>query len=249
MRDELPPSRNIRILIEYDGTEYSGWQRQAGDPTVQEAVETALTGLLREEVAVTGAGRTDAGVHARGQVANFRSNTLMECGQIARGVNALLESDIAVLKCDEVPDSFHARFNAVARRYAYTISTVPTALERGRVWQLRYNLDPDPMCVAASIVIGRHDFSSFCRTGADVRHHICEVRQASWTEEGAKLMFLITADRFLHGMVRALVGTMVDVGRGFISVAEFQAVLDGRNRTLAGPAAPPAGLVLEEVYY
>jgi tRNA pseudouridine38-40 synthase len=249
MGAELPHPRNIRLVIEYDGTGYSGWQRQAGDPSIQEALETALAELLREKISVTGAGRTDAGVHARGQVANFRSGTQMECGQIARGLNALLRDDIAVLHCDDVAESFHARFDAVGRRYAYTISTVPTALDRGRVWYLRYSLDAGPMRDAAAAIVGRHDFSSFCRAGADVRHHFCEVREAAWTEEGGRIVFSITADRFLHGMVRALVGTMVDVGRGFISVTDFQAVLAGRNRTLAGPAAPPAGLTLEEVYY
>ncbi len=249
MRAEPLRTRNIRAVIEYDGTEYSGWQRQSGDPTVQEAVERALGELLREKVSVNGAGRTDAGVHARGQVANFRTTSPLECGQIARGLNALLKHDIAVLRCDEVSESFHARFSAVARRYTYTISTVPTALDRRRVWHVRYPLDPVPMREAADAIRGRHDFSSFCRAASDVRHHLCEVREASWTEGAGRLTFSITADRFLHGMVRSLVGTMVDVGRGFISAGDFRVVLEGRNRTLAGPAAPPAGLVLEEVCY
>jgi len=249
MRAEPPRPRNIRAVIEYDGTGYSGWQRQAGDPTVQEEFERALQELLREKVTVNGAGRTDAGVHARGQVANFNTTSVLDCGQIERGLNALLKNDIVVLKCDEVPESFHARFSAVGRRYSYTITTVPTALDRGRVWFLRYSLDPGPMREAAVAIRGSHDFTSFCRAGADVRHHICDVRDAAWTEGAAILRFSITADRFLHGMVRTLVGTMVDVGRGFISFADFAAVLQGRNRALAGPAAPPAGLVLEEVYY
>lgn len=249
MSGDLSPQRNIRIVIEYDGTEYSGWQRQAGDPTVQEAIESALTELLREAVSVTGAGRTDAGVHARGQVANFHTNTLMECGQLGRGLNALLKNDITVLKCEEVPASFHSRFDAVARRYGYTIAIVPTALERGRVWYLRYPLDPKLMQEAAASIIGRHDFTSYCRSGSDVRHHLCHVHEASWTPFGGRLVFSIRADRFLHGMVRALVGTMVDVGRGFMSLPDYHLVLAGLDRTRAGPAAPPAGLVLEEVYY
>jgi len=249
MPEDSSRRRNIRIVLEYDGAAYSGWQRQEGDPTVQEAVEKAIAGILGEEVTICGAGRTDAGVHARGQVANFRTTTPMECGRIARGLNALLAADIAVVRCDDVPESFHARFDATGRRYGYTITTTPTALDRGRTWYVKYRLEPEPMREAASLLPGRHDFTSFCRAGADVRHHLCDVRAASWETDGARLTFSITADRFLHGMVRALVGTMVDVGRGFITVADFRRVLAGRDRTLAGPAAPPAGLVLEEVYY
>ena len=244
MPEDLLRSRNIRLVIEYDGTGYSGWQRQAGDRTVQGSVEAALRELLGEEVSLT-----DAGVHARAQVANFRAATPMECGRIARGLNALLKDDIAVLGCDDVPESFHSRFDAVARRYSYTISTVPTALERGRSWYLRHRLDIAPMQEAAGTITGRHDFSSFCRSAAGAGHHFCVVYEASWTGGGGRLRFSIRADRFLHGMVRGLVGTMVDVGRGFTSVPEFRAVLQGRDLSLAGQAAPPAGLVLEEVYY
>jgi tRNA pseudouridine38-40 synthase len=247
MQGETSGQRNIRVVIEYDGSEYCGWQRQEGDPTIQEAVETALRELFREEIPLIGAGRTDAGVHARGQVANFHVRSTLGCGQIARGLNALLDDDIVVLECEEVPGAFHSRFDAVARRYTYTIATLPTALERGRVWYLRYALDPGLMRDAAGSLTGRHDYSSYCRSGSDVRHHVCDVREAVWTATRGRLRFSITADRFLYGMVRSLVGTMVDVGRGFISVPEFRAILDGRDRSLAGPSAPATGLVLEEV--
>jgi len=247
---EVPaPLRNIRILLEYDGSAYAGWQRQEGDPSIQEAVENAVAELLGGRVAVTGAGRTDAGVHARGQVANFHTSSDMECRRIAGGLNALLAGDIAVLGCDEVHPSFHSRFDAVGRRYGYTITTVPTAIDRGRAWRVKYRLDPEPMGEAAASIVGRHDFTSFCRAGSGARHHLCDVREASWTADPGRLHFRIVADRFLHGMVRALVGTMVDVGRGFISVPEFRRVLEGRDRSLAGPSAPAAGLVLEQVYY
>ena len=173
--------RNIKLVIEYDGGAYAGWQRQAGDPTVQAALEDALATLLRAPVTVTGAGRTDAGVHARAQVANFHTASEIDPPRIARGLNALLPRDIAVLACEEAPVSFHARFDAVARRYVYTISSSPTALDRRYVWHVRFALDAGPMREAAESILGTHDFTSFCRTGADVRHHVCTVREAVWT--------------------------------------------------------------------
>lgn len=242
--------RNLRFLIEYDGTRYSGWQRQAEDPTIQGALEDALRSILREEVSVIGAGRTDAGVHAAGQVANCRTASSMDPGQVLRGVNALLPDDIVVLRSEEVRESFHARFDAVARRYTYSVALAPTALDRHRVWHVRYRLDLPLMAEAAGIILGTHDFTSFCKADSEVSGHNCSVRNAVWEEAGrGRLMFTITADRFLHGMVRALVGTMIDVGRGYSSVDDFRDALLRRHRNAAGPAAPPSGLVLEEVFY
>lgn len=242
--------RNLRFLVEYDGTGYAGWQRQAKDVTVQGAMEGALRNLLREEVSLIGAGRTDAGVHATGQVANCRTGTVMEAGQVLRGINALLPDDIVVLACADVPEAFHARFDAVARRYLYTLSTVPSALERHRIWHVRHRMDLTLMAEAAGMIGGTHDFSSFCKADSGVRHHMCSIRDAAWTEDGKGLIrFSVTADRFLRGMVRALVGTMIDVGRGYRTVGDFSEILLRKSRVEAGAAAPPHGLVLEEVYY
>ncbi len=241
--------RNIRLLIEYDGSAYAGWQRQAGDPTIQAAIEDALATLLREPVTLTGAGRTDAGVHARGQVANFRCAATLGAERIARGLNGILPDDIAILACEEASSSFHARFDAVGRRYSYAISTSPVAIDRRDCWHVKYPLDPGVMREAAASIVGAHDFTSFCRAGSEVTHHRCAVREARWDVAGHRLLFGITADRFLHGMVRTLVGTMVDVGRGRIDAGELSRMLDARDRREAGPAAPAHGLVLEEVYY
>lgn len=241
--------RNIKLVIEYDGSAYAGWQRQAADPTIQAAIEDALATLLREPVTLTGAGRTDAGVHARGQVANFRSASPMEAARIARGLNALLPDDIAILACEEASASFHARFDAVARRYAYTISTSPVALDRGDCWYVKFPLEPDRMRRAASSILGTHDFTSFCRAGSEVTHHRCTLREAHWSVAGHRLLFGIMADRFLHGMVRTLVGTMVEVGRGYRDAGDLPRILEARDRREAGPTAPAHGLVLEEVCY
>ncbi len=241
--------RNIKLVIEYDGGAYAGWQRQAGDPTVQAALEDALATLLRESVTLNGAGRTDAGVHARAQVANFHTSSPIDPVRIRRGLNALLPRDIAVVVCEEAVASFHARFDAVARRYVYTISTSATALDRRYVWHVRSALDAAPMREAAASLLGAHDFTSFCRTGADVRHYVCRVSEAEWLVSGARIRFAVTADRFLHGMVRALVGSMVDVGRGYRDLAWFGRILGTKDRREAGPAAPARGLVLDRVYY
>jgi tRNA pseudouridine38-40 synthase len=241
--------RNLKLVIEYDGAAYCGWQRQAGDPTIQATIEDALATLLREKVTIAGAGRTDAGVHARAQVANFTTTSGMDPSKIAAGLNGILPEDIAILGCGDAPESFHARFDAKGRRYSYTISTGPAAIDRRAVWEVGWALDVAAMSEAAASIAGAHDFTSFCRAGADVRHHVCDVRVAGWTPSGRILRFDITADRFLHGMVRALVGSMVDVGRGYTPLPDFLGILARRDRKEAGPAAPPRGLVLEEVFY
>lgn len=241
--------RNLSLVIEYDGAAYAGWQRQPDRPTVQAALEEAAAAILRERTTVHGAGRTDAGVHARGQVANFRTSSALDPSRIARGLNALLPPDIAVLSCREADPSFHARFDAVARRYSYVISTVPPALDRGRVWHLRAALDPGPMGEAAAAVRGEHDFSSFCRADAAAVNRRCVVTAAGWTGAGGRLTFSITANRFLHGMVRSLVGTMADVGRGHTTIDAFLRMLASADRRDGGPAAPACGLTLEEVLY
>ncbi|MBI4546752.1 MAG: tRNA pseudouridine(38-40) synthase TruA [Ignavibacteriae bacterium] len=241
--------RNIKLTLEYDGTNYIGWQRQDNGRSIQGEIETVLQQLLQESVIVIGAGRTDAGVHARGQVANFRTETVLSLEELKRGLNALLPDDIVVRQVDDVPMDFHARFSAKERMYSYLIAMVPSALMRNYSWYVKYRLDIDLMKRAASAIVGTHDFESFCRANADVDHHRCTVLTSCWQEDGKLLVYRINADRFLHGMVRALVGTMVDVGRGYTSFEEFSKLFEKKNRSEAGMAAPAKGLVLEKVVY
>jgi len=241
--------RNIRLVVEYEGTSYSGWQRQNNGRTIQGTIEEALHRLIQEEVNIIGAGRTDAGVHARGQVANFRSGTHLPLRDVRNGLNALLPDDIVIHAAEEVPYDFHARFGARERCYSYTINRLPTALMRSFVWHVSYELQPDVMRWCAASIIGEHDFSSFCKSAAEVDNYRCVVQSATWEADDPLIRFTIRADRFLHGMVRALVGTMVDVGRGYRTVGEFVSLLEARDRTMAGPAAPASGLVLESVTY
>ncbi len=241
--------RNIKLILEYDGSRYAGWQRQENALTVQEALEQSLRQILREETAVIGAGRTDAGVHARGQVANFRTERTLTGHELLGGLNGLLPEDIVVHDAQDVPMEFHARFSARARSYSYAITRRPSALARATSWHVKFDLSVPLMDAAAQAVVGTHDFRSFCRANSGVEHHRCDVREASWSEDGALVRFTITADRFLHGMVRALVGTMVDVGRGYTPPEDFQLILASNDRQEAGMSAPPHGLILERVTY
>src|SRR5512143_1651684 len=212
-------------------------------------MESALQRLTQQEISVAGAGRTDAGVHARGQVANFRTDSDLELWQFQNGLNALLPDDVAVLGAEEVPLDFHARFSDTAREYSYLIVNRPTALLRNRAWYVKYDLAVDAMRQAAAAIVGAHSFQAFCRSAAEVEHHRCRIEAASWSHEGAELRFGIRADRFLHGMVRTLVGTMVDVGRGYTDLERFVRLLAATERSEAGMAAPACGLTLEKVIY
>lgn len=241
--------RNVRLLLEYDGTDYVGWQRQDRGRSIQGELERVLEQLTGEHVNVIGAGRTDAGVHARGQAANFRTSSDMAVGEMRGGLNGLLPEDIVILGIEEVPPEFHARFNARARRYSYRISTVPAALIRRYSWYVKYRLDLDLMNEAAGAILGRHEFTSFCNTASEAPHHWCAVTESSWHAGPGSLIYSVAADRFLHGMVRSLVGTMVDIGRGYTRVEDFMAILAKKDRTAAGMAVPARGLVLEEVVY
>ena len=241
--------RNIKLLIEYDGTNYSGWQRQQNARTVQGEIEEVLLKILQEKAGIAGAGRTDAGVHARGQVANFHTNTDRTNREIQASLNALLPDDISILDVADVPPEFHARFSAKERCYSYLITRRPSAILRHYTWRVGYDLDVDLMKTSAAALPGSKEFGSFCTGQSEVADVRCAVVSACWEEQDSSLLFTIRSDRFLHGMVRSLVGTMVDVGRGYTALDDFFAMLKKNDRREGGPAAPPAGLVLESVVY
>ena len=244
-----PSMPTLRLTIEYDGTDFVGWQTQPNGRSVQEELERALRQILQEEVKTVAGGRTDAGVHARGQVVSLRTTRGIEPLRLRRSLNGVLPGTVVVREVAPVADEFHARYAAVSRRYRYTISRGATALERHRCWQVFYPLEVRPMQDCAAGIVGEHDFGSFCKADSDSPHHLCVVRAARWMEEGRLLVFEIEANRFLYGMVRALVGTMVEVGRGRMSVGGFRTVLGSRDRRAAGMSAPASGLVLEEITY
>jgi tRNA pseudouridine38-40 synthase len=239
----------FRLLIEYKGSSYYGWQIQSGQVTIQGEIENALKKIYSKNIGIIGAGRTDTGVHARGQFAHFDVDSEIDTDILQRSLNGILNSDICIKEISRADPEFHARYSALSREYRYFIAPHPTAIFREYVWFLTYDLNLKEMSRAAGLIVGRHDFKSFCRAKADVKNHFCHVEEAKWYQKDGFIIFMIKADRFLHGMVRSLVGTMVDVGRYKIDVKEFQNILNGKNRSLAGQAAPAKGLILEKVYY
>jgi len=233
--------------VAYDGTRYGGFQVQPNAPTVQGELERALGAVCDEAVRVIGAGRTDAGVHASGQVIDFRTASALDGATLGRGVNALLPEDIAVSALEIAGEGFHARFSATGRTYEYRVRTAAERdpLERLREHWLPGRLDLAGMREASAVLVGRRDFSAFASGPGGVR----TVRAAEWCERDTLLRFEITADAFLRGMVRAIVGTLLWVGRGKIGSAAFAEIVASRDRAQAGPSAPASGLCLTSVEY
>jgi len=244
---------NFKLIIEYEGTAYHGWQRQKDIPTVQRAIEAALETMTGRLVKVVGSGRTDAGVHARNQVANFCVDTRLTANNFEKGLNSLLPPDIVVKDCQGVDESFHARYDARSKVYDYRILNrpIPAALFRQYAWHVRKSLDVNAMRAAMVCLKGEHDFSAFEASGSPRSHAVRKVMEVNLTAKNAEgyLVFTVEADGFLRCMVRNMVGTLVDVGLGKVSPDEFQHILTSKDRKQAGVTAPPHGLFLGEVKY
>lgn len=245
--------RTIRLDLEYDGTEYHGWQVQPNAPTIQQALEDALARILGERVRVVGAGRTDAGVHALGQVGHFRTETPREDQAILRGMNSLLPQDIVVKAVRETPPDFHARRSALLKRYVYWILNDParSAFHHRFVWHVKGDLDRHKMQRAARCLVGEHDFASFQASGGDPGRHTIRHLRLLEIREFRDGMIRVAAEgnSFLRGMVRILVGTLVDVGKGRIPEGDVPVILTARDRRRAGRTAPGKGLFLNWVRY
>lgn len=242
---------SYRLDIEYDGSRFVGWARQPGQRTVQGELETALETILREPVALTVAGRTDAGVHARGQVAGFTSDTGVP-GDLLRRLNGVTPDDIAVTAAERAPDGFDARGDATSRSYRYRLLTrrPSSPFERGRALWWPHRVDREGLDACAAALLGRHDFTAFTPSQTDHVHFEREILAAAWENHpGDILAFRVTADAFMRSMVRILVGTMLEVASSRRTVASFTALLGGAERPEAGETAPPHGLYLESVSY
>ena len=244
------------VTFSYDGTHYHGWQIQPNGVSVQEKLEWALSTLLRDTISVTGAGRTDAGVHARMMVAHFDTNVSFESeqgintNQLCYKLNRLLPQDIAVKRVELVDDNMHARFSATSRTYHYYIHTIKDPFMRAYSCELHYSLDFSKMNDAARILLAYEDFGAFCKSGADVKTTLCHVTAAEWHQTSETTWYFeITANRFLRNMVRAVVGTLIDVGRGRLSLDDFRKVIEGKKRTEAGESMPGNALFLEDIRY
>lgn len=237
------------IFFAYDGGNYNGWQKQPNGITVQEVIERALSIILREEITLTGAGRTDAGVHALDMAAHFDTNTHFDTKQLTQRLNSFLPSDIAINRIVRVKDDAHARFDALWRRYEYHITTIKSPFSVGRAAKVYYPLDVEAMNRCAAKLIGRRDYTSFSKVHTDVNNFVCEIRIAEWTKQGNNLIFTIEANRFLRGMVRAIVGTLVEIGGGRRNESEFDAIIEAHNRSKAGEAAEACGLYFVKAEY
>ena len=249
------------VTLSYDGTRFHGWQIQPNGISVQEELQRGLSLLLRQEVTVTGAGRTDAGVHARMMVAHFDCATsllseiwmkdgALDGRQLAYKLNRLLPQDIAVERIVQVAPDMHARFSALARTYHYYIHTFKSPFLSRYSCEMHFSLDFQLMNEAARMLLNYDDFGAFCKSHADVKTTLCHVTKALWSETApGEWMFEITANRFLRNMVRAVVGTLVEVGRGRLSLDEFRRVVEGKRRTDAGESMPAHALFLERINY
>ncbi len=238
------------IYLEFDGSAYSGWQIQPHSPSVQQTLEEALALFLRQTVSVTGAGRTDAGVHAAQMVAHFDLDEPQDCDWMRGKLNGILPQDIAVHKIVPVKADAHARFDATARTYKYYVTLNKSAFNRNYSWFLPNEPDFEMMNRAAEILMKTVDFTSFSKLHTDTKTNDCHVTEAGWEMlPDGRWVFTITADRFLRNMVRAIVGTLMEVGRGKLTVDGFQGIIDSKDRCSAGDSAPAQGLFLHKIVY
>ena len=243
--------RNLRLDICYDGTRYRGWQRLPGkDDTIQGKLETALSRILGEAIEISGSGRTDAGVHARGQVVNFHCESTMTAEEILENLRRYLPEDIGIYSCRDVSQRFHARLNAKEKTYRYRIwnSTQPCVFERRFVTVISEELDLDAMNAAAGHLLGQHDFAAFCGNAKMKKSTVRFIRSLTVERCGKEVHITVTGNGFLHNMVRIIVGTLVEVGRGERNPDSIPALFEGK-RSDAGFLAPAQGLCLMEVYY
>ena len=246
-----PVCRRVAVGLEYDGTEYSGWQIQAHAPTVQGTLNAAISRVAAEPIDCVGAGRTDAGVHAEAQVAHFDTSATRRPREWVLGTNSNLPDDICVLWAADVPGDFSARYSALERGYRYRILNRPvrSALERDRAWWVRQPLELSAMATAAEAFLGEHDFSAFRAAACQAQSPLREIRCVDVSREGEIVTVHIEANAFLHHMVRNIVGTLVRVGMGEASPDSIPELLAGRDRKRAGMTAPAAGLSLVSVRY
>ncbi|HJX30875.1 MAG TPA: tRNA pseudouridine(38-40) synthase TruA [Thermodesulfobacteriota bacterium] len=243
--------RNLKLIIEYDGTHYQGWQSQKNGLTIQDVLEKALSQILNQKIRLNGSGRTDSGVHALGQVASFKTESALDTNALLKGANSLLPSDILIKHIEEVPENFHARFSAKSRIYEYRIwnASQPSVFFRSYSWWVQTPLDVEKMHKTAVYLIGWRDFSSFQGADHEKVSPEREVLDVFFRHEGPEVIFFIQATAFLRHMVRTIMGTLVAVGKSKMSHEEFVEIVEARDRAKAGKTAPAQGLFLKEVCY
>ncbi|GAA0116405.1 tRNA pseudouridine(38-40) synthase TruA [Clostridium senegalense] len=243
--------RNIKLTLEYDGTNYFGWQKQKTKVTLQGTIEDVISNLTKEDIEIIGCSRTDSGVHSKGYICNFVTNSSIPSEKFKDALNVKLPDDIAVLKSEEVPEEFHSRYSCRGKTYSYTILERPmkATIDRNYVCQCKYNLDIEKMNEACKYFIGTHDFSAFKNKGSSVKTSVRTISELYVEKTGNYVKIFVSADGFLYNMVRIIVGTLIDVGIGKINPKSIKNIIDSKERTNAGKSMPPQGLCLEEVYY
>lgn len=244
--------RNIKLTIEYDGGRYLGWQRLGNsDKTIQGKIENILTQMTGEKIEIIGSGRTDAGTHARGQIANFKTSSTLTLAEMLDFLNRYLPQDIVVKKMEEVPERFHARYNAVGKKYSYYIwnHAIPSAFERKYSFHYAENLDLDLMNQACQKFLGTHDFIGFSALKKTKKSTIRTIDKLSIQREGYMLHFEFSGDGFLHKMVRIITGTLLEIGAGTMNIEAIDGIFTNKIRSEAGVTVPSQGLFLDEVYY
>lgn len=242
---------NIKVTLEYDGTNYYGWQKQKDRETIQGQVEEAIRDLTGEDVELIGCSRTDSGVHAKGFIANFKIKSSIPSNRFREALNVKLPDDIVVVHSDKVDDDFHARYNAKGKTYEYLIlnAEAPTAIMRNFTYHYKYNLNIDHMKEAAKYFVGTHDFIAFRSQGSSVKGSIRTIFDLTVEKDGDYIKISVTGDGFLYNMVRIIVGTLINIGRGKNSPKDIIDIINSKDRTLAGDCVPAKGLVLKKVYY
>lgn len=243
--------RNIKLILEYDGNNYCGWQRQKNGISIEETLENAIRDFLKEDIKVLGASRTDSGVHALGQVACFTTNSIIPNYKIPGAINIRLPKDIVIVKAEEVEMDFHPIYSAKRKKYIYKIinRTMKSAIMRNYYWHVGYNLDFENMKKASSYFIGEHDFSAFKSKGGSTKSSVREVYSLDIIKDEDFITVSIEGNGFLYNMVRIIVGTLIDVGRGRIHYKDIENIIKSKDRQKAGITAKPYGLYLEKVYY
>ncbi len=243
--------KNIRLIVEYNGAYYCGWQVQPDENTVQREMVEAIRKVTGKEVTLYAAGRTDSGVHALGQVVNFRIEHDLPIEKYKDAINYFLPRSILVKKAEQVADNFSARYSAIWRKYKYVISRERSALYHDYRWEYQYSLNVERMEEIAAYILGRHDFSAFCKVASLKEKNECEIYQSHWRSHGSLLVYEIRANRFLHTMVRSLVGVMTLAGRenDYLTLKNFKDIMDSKDHTLVKMVAPARGLYLVEVGY
>ncbi|WP_077368813.1 tRNA pseudouridine(38-40) synthase TruA [Anaerosalibacter sp. Marseille-P3206] len=243
--------RNIKLTIEYEGTNYHGWQVQPNAITVQGEIVKAINNITKENVNLIGSGRTDSGVHAKGQVANFITNSKIPEDKFSYAINSQLPLDIAITKSEEVPIDFHSRYDAIGKRYRYLIYNRPirSPLYKNYAYHIPYELDFEKMNVAKEQFLGTHDFKAFMSSGSEIEDTVRTIHSISITKQDSLIIFQVEGNGFLYNMVRIIVGTLVEVGNGKKEKDSISQIIKSKNRMSAGHTAPANGLYLEKVFY